>query len=56
MGLFNFLEDVVEAAVHTVILPIEIVKDVVTLDGSNTERRVSKVLDKLEDAADDIVD
>ena len=51
MGLFSSL---VKAAVNIVELPLEIVKDVVTLDTENTTSKLEDIGENLDDAAESL--
>jgi hypothetical protein len=61
MGLFDSFKSIVRATVDTAILPVEIVKDVVTgdiilEDELDSVERVKKIAGKLQDAYDEIDD
>jgi len=57
MGLLDFIKDVAKTTIDTVSLPLDIVKDVVTLgEAGATEEKLEKLQDDLEDVIDDITD
>ena len=58
MGLFDLLGSVTKAVVKTAVLPVDIVRDVVDIDGaeSYTEDRVESISDDAEDALDELFD
>lgn len=51
MGIFNSLQTLTKAAVRTAILPVDIVKDVVTLGGSITDEE-SAVVSGIEEVSE----
>lgn len=55
MGLFDFIEEVVDGAVNTVSLPIDITKDVLTGNKEkNVKKRIGKISNNLEDGFDEL--
>lgn len=59
MGLFDSFKSVIKATVDTAILPVEIVKDVITgdvilEDEPSSIRRIKHIGEKLQDAYDEI--
>jgi len=60
MGLFDFVESVAKIVVRTAVLPVAVVKDVVTMGGTLTDEKsaivknVSKTIDDVEKLPDTI--
>ncbi len=56
MGILDALGSLTEAAVKTVLIPVAVVKDVVTLSpGENTAKQVKEVAEKVVESGDDLV-
>jgi len=62
MGLFDSFTKLVKATVDTALLPVDVIKDVVTLGGAvegkqaATPKRLEKILEDLQEAYDEIDD
>lgn len=58
MGLFGFIGDVASAGIKTVLTPVAIVKDAVSVvtgnDPTATEKLIESIGESLEDAGDEI--